>query len=115
MSDDIVKAFNSDDVAQKNIALRKAHDEIERLRAENERLRDKLTFETEFGVNTFEKMNVNRIEIERLRAREARLREALEKIASAPYPDTRFNGRGMLPDFDGFKPIARAALGEEKK
>ena len=54
-------------------------------------------------------------EIKRLRAENERLREALEKIASAPYPDTRFNGRGMLPDFDGFKPIARAALGEEKK
>jgi hypothetical protein len=54
-------------------------------------------------------------EIDRLRAENERLREALEKIASAPYPDTRFNGRGMLPDFDGFKPIARAALGEEKK
>ena len=42
MSDDIVKAFNSDDVAQKNIALRKAHDEIERLRAREAKLREAL-------------------------------------------------------------------------
>jgi len=54
-------------------------------------------------------------EIVHLRARETRLREALEKIVNAPYPDTRFNGRGMIPDFDGFKSIARAALGEGKK
>lgn len=39
MSDYIKHAFNSDDVVKKNLALRKTHDEIERLRAENERLR----------------------------------------------------------------------------
>ncbi len=87
-----------------NALIYEAADEIERLRAENERLRDKLTFETEFGVNTFEKMNVNRIEIERLQARETRLREAMEKIVRVPL-------------WDEYKcvEIARAALGEEKK
>lgn len=54
-------------------------------------------------------------EIERLNVENARLREALEEIANAPVPDTRFNGRGYVPDFDGFKPIARAALAEQEK
>jgi hypothetical protein len=49
-------------------------------------------------------------EIMRLQARIAALEEALTLIANAPVPDTRFNGRGMVPDFDGFKVIARAAL-----
>lgn len=54
--------------------------------------------------------------IERLNAENERLREALEEIANAPVPDTRFNGRGYVPDFDGFKPIARTALaGQEEK
>lgn len=36
MSDYIRHAFDGDDVVKKNLALRKAHDEIERLRAEVE-------------------------------------------------------------------------------
>lgn len=40
MSDYIRHAFDGDDVVKKNLALRKAHDEIERLRAENARIRE---------------------------------------------------------------------------
>ncbi len=40
MSDYIREAFDSDNAAQKNIALRKASNEIWFLRAENERLRE---------------------------------------------------------------------------
>jgi len=66
------------------------------------------------GFDPHNQMKEARSEIERLRAENARLREALEEIANAPVPDTRFNGRGYVPDFDGFKPIARAALAEKE-
>jgi len=42
MSDYIRNAFGSDDVVKKNIALRMAHDEIERLRAREATLREAL-------------------------------------------------------------------------
>ena len=43
MSDYIRKAFDGDDVPKKNIALRKAHDEIDHLRATNARLHKRTT------------------------------------------------------------------------
>ena len=49
-------------------------------------------------------------ETDRLRAEIARKDAALKKIANAPVPDMYFNGRGYVPNFEGFKPIARAAL-----
>lgn len=87
-------------------------DIIERLRNPPEQVRE---FDATYHVYQYRLGLLAADEIERLQARETRLREALEKIASAPYPDTRFNGRGMIPDFDGFKSIARAALEDEKK
>jgi hypothetical protein len=51
MSDYIREAFDSDNAAQKNIALRKASNEIWFLRAENERLRGALRqFEDDLNV-----------------------------------------------------------------
>ncbi len=79
-----------------------AADEIERLRAW-------------VSVKTQEEARAHDYSV-RMHVENARLREALEEIANAPVPDTRFNGRGYVPDFDGFKPIARAALaGQEEK
>jgi len=96
MSEDIVERIRNvgrDYDFHENALIYEAADEIKRLR---------------------EHIAQQQLDIVTLGQEVGRLREAMEKIANAPYPDTRFNGRGMIPDFDGFKPIARAALGEEK-
>jgi hypothetical protein len=97
------------------VAAHRAADALEKREYYNCRLEDDLVKLEAAAESLREHIAQQQLDIVTLGQEVGRLREALEKIASAPYPDTRFNGRGMLPDFDGFKPIARAALGEEKK
>lgn len=94
MSDYIREAFDGDDVPKKNIALRKVHDEIQRLRAELAARAapchiDGCQYDT----------------LDRLRAENARLREALRSIAGNTCCD---NCREAAL-------VASAALAEQEK